>query len=104
MYKIAVIGSGETVIGFRALGLDAYPVTGEEDAKRVFHQLTRQTGDYAIIYVEENLHAYLSGEIDKFKDSVTPAIILIPGKDGSLGLGSSALQAAVERAIGADIL
>lgn len=104
MYKIAVIGSGETVVGFRALGLDAFPVAGEEEAKSVFHRLTKQSGDYAIIYVEENLQSCLASDIEKYKDSVAPAVILIPGKDGSLGLGLSALQSAVERAIGADIL
>ena len=42
-------------------------------------------------------------EIARYKTSVTPAIILIPGKGGSLGLGAQALQSAVERAVGADI-
>ena len=43
-------------------------------------------------------------EIDKFKDSPMPAIILIPGREGSLGIGKEALQSAVERAVGIDIL
>ena len=43
-------------------------------------------------------------EIDKYKDKIAPAIILIPGKDGPLGLGQNALRAAVERAVGSDIL
>ena len=46
----------------------------------------------------------MTGEIDKFKDSPTPAIILIPGRDGTIGLGLSALNAAVERAVGTNIL
>ena len=41
-------------------------------------------------------------EIDKFKDDPTPAIILIPGREGSLGLGQAALKDAIERAVGAD--
>ena len=32
-----------------------------------------------------------------------PAVILIPGKGGALGLADRALHAAVERAVGADI-
>ena len=58
----------------------------------------------AIIYIEEGLAAELSQEIDKFKDSPKPAIILIPGREGSLGLGLTALNDAVERAIGTNIL
>lgn len=42
--------------------------------------------------------------IDKFKDRPTPAVILIPGREGSMGLGQSALKAAVERAVGTNIL
>ena len=45
----------------------------------------------------------LSDEIKKYKDSVTPAIILIPGKGGSMGLGEAMVHSAVERAVGADI-
>ena len=66
--------------------------------------LTREHDDYAILYIEENLAAQLSHEIDKFKDSPTPAIILIPGREGSLGLGQNALRSAVERAVGTNIL
>jgi V/A-type H+-transporting ATPase subunit F len=33
-----------------------------------------------------------------------PAIILIPGKDGSLGIGQENVTQSVVRAVGADIL
>lgn len=104
MLKIAVLGGRDTVMGFKALGLDVFPVADEQEAHSTFHKLTRESDEYAIIYVEENFAKALSPEIDKYKDSPTPAIILIPGRNGSLGLGQSALQAAVERAVGSDIL
>lgn len=106
MYKIAVMGSPDTVMGFKALGLDTAPVRTGEEARKALRALTRPHGEdeYAIIYVEENLALELEEDIAKFKDSPRPAIILIPGKEGSLGLGQSALQAAVERAVGANIL
>ena len=107
MYKIAVIGSPDTVIGFKALGLDAFPIRKADEARSVLRQLTKteeQDDIYSIIYIEEALAAELTAEIARFKDSPTPAIILIPGKDGSLGLGRRALEEAVERAVGANIL
>ena len=104
MLKIAVIGGRETVMGFKALGLETYPAADAAEAGKILKKLTRESNDYAIIYIEENLAAQLSGEIDKFKDSPTPAIILIPGREGSIGLGQSALKAAVERAVGTNIL
>ena len=99
MHKIAVMGGRETVMGFKALGLEVYPVADIKEAHEVFHKLSSEE-EYAIIYIEEGLAA----EIDKFKDSPSPAVILIPGREGSLGLGRRALQDAVERAVGSDIM
>jgi V/A-type H+-transporting ATPase subunit F len=105
MVKIAVIGGRETVLGFKALGLDVFPVEDGAEAKPLLRRLAQDTvNTYAIIYVEENLAEELDSEIEKYKDKARPAIILIPGKDGPLGLGQNALRAAVERAVGSDIL
>lgn len=104
MLKIAVIGGRDTVMGFKALGLETYPAADAAEAGHLLKSLTRGSNDYAIIYIEEVFAAELSAEINKFKDSPTPAIILIPGREGSIGLGQSALKAAVERAVGTNIL
>lgn len=103
-YKIAVLGDRESVMGFKALGLSVFPIENEEYARHTLRRLTRNSNEYAIIYITERFGKALSADIDKFKDSPTPAIILIPGKEGSLGLGLSALQSAVERAVGSNIL
>lgn len=106
MYKIAVIGTPDTVIGFKALGLDTFPVRKTEEARHLLKRLTHpdQTEQYAIIYIEEGFAKDMGEDIAKFKDCPLPAVILIPGKDGSLGLGLTALQSAVERAVGTNIL
>ncbi len=104
MLKIAVIGGRETVMGFKALGLEACPVANADEAREMLRKLTKESEEYAIIYIEENLAVSLQSEIDRFKDSPTPAIILIPGREGPMGLGQSALKAAVERAVGTNIL
>ena len=102
MYKIAVMGDRDSILGFRALGLDVFPCEDVAEARRTLHKLAH--GEYAIIYMTEQLSRPLTDDIARYKDSVTPAIILIPGKAGSLGLGSAALQSAVLRAVGSDIL
>ena len=101
MYKIAVLGDRDSVMGFKALGLETFFAEDAEQARHTLHQLAKE--DYAIIYITEQLAELLSADIDRYKTSVTPAVILIPGKTGSLGLGARALQNAVERAVGADI-
>ena len=104
MYKIAVLGGIDTVIGFKALGLDTYPVSDTAEAKDIFSKITSPEEQYAVIYMEEALSVELSNEIARFTSKVTPAIILIPGRDGSQGLSLNALHDAVIRAIGTDIL
>jgi V/A-type H+-transporting ATPase subunit F len=103
-YKIAVIGDKDSVIGFKALGLEVIDVNTPAEAKEAFAGLLRSKDEYAIIYITEQLADKLSDEISAAKDKVTPAVILIPSKSGTLGMGMSALKMAVERAIGSDIL
>ena len=100
-YRIAVLGDKDSVLGFKALGLDVFPAETVEEAKQTLHQLAKET--YAIIYITEQLAADIPADIARYKTTVTPAVILIPGKTGSLDLGAQALQSAVERAVGADI-
>ena len=102
MYKIAVLGDRDSVLGFKALGLDVYPVETVEEAKDRLHKLAAE--DCAIVYLTEQLGVEMEAEIARYKDELKPAIILIPGKDGSLGIGMANVTRAVERAVGADIL
>ena len=104
MLKIAVIGGKDTVIGFKAVGLEACPASDATEALHALRELTKEGSEYAIIYIEEKLAQEISHEINRFKDSPSPAIIMIPGREGSLGLGQEALKAAVERAVGTNIL
>ena len=101
-YRIAVIGDWESVMGFRALGLDAYPAYTPEEAREIIHKLAKE--DCAVIYLTEQLAVKLEDVIARYKDALRPAIILIPGKEGSLGVGKRSIQSAIERAVGADIL
>ncbi len=101
MYKIAVLGDRDSIMGFKALGLDTHFVETTEEARHTLHRLAKE--EYAIIYITEQLAADIPADIGRYKTSVTPAVILIPGKNGSLGMAAQALQSAVERAVGADI-
>ncbi len=101
-YRIAAIGDWESVMGFRALGLDTYPVASAEEAREKVRQLAKT--DCAVIYLTETLARDMGDVISRYKDELRPAIILIPGREGSLGIGRDSIQRAIERAVGADIL
>lgn len=101
-YRIAAVGDWESVMGFRALGLDTYPVTDAAEAREKIRELAKT--DCAVIYLTEQLAKDLDDVISRYKDELRPAIILIPGRQGSLGIGKNNIQRAIERAVGADIL
>ncbi len=101
-YKIAVVGDKDSVLGFMALGLTTFPVESVEQARTTLHRIAKE--DYAVIYLTEALAEPLEADIARYKDELTPAVILIPGKEGSLGIGMRNIKSAVERAVGADIL
>ena len=41
-YRIAVIGDWESVMGFRAIGLDTYPVTSYQEKIRMLEEAARE--------------------------------------------------------------
>lgn len=101
-YKIAVLGDRDSVQGFKALGLNVFPAETAEAARGILHKIAKE--DYAVVYLTEQFAVQMEADIAKYKDALTPAIILIPGKEGSLGVGMNNIRKAVERAVGADIL
>ena len=102
MYKIGVIGDRASVLGFRAVGLDVFPTDDADEARKTLKRLAKE--DFAIIYVTEQLYQYMQDEVYEYTDLRIPAIIPIPGRDGSLGIGMTSVKKSVERAVGADIL
>ena len=57
-----------------------------------------------MIYLTEQLAKDMDDVLSRYKDAIRPAIILIPGREGSLDLGKSNIKRTIERAVGADIL
>lgn len=102
MYKIGMIGDKDSVIGFMAVG---FTVSEAETPLEGAQALRRMAGEgYAIIFVTESLAVEMEDEIARFKNSPLPAIIVLPGKEGSTGYGMNNVRRSVERAVGADIL
>ena len=100
--KIAVIGSGDSVKGFAALGLSVFPT---DDAAEASHTIrTLSESNTAVIYITEKLFSACQAEIDRYTDRQTPAIIPIPGTTGNTGVGIRNVRQSVERAVGSDII
>lgn len=102
MHKVAVLGDYDSIYGFGALGFDIYPVKEAHQGATTLRKIA--VGEYAIIYITENLASQLDEEIEKYKEKLTPAIILIPGIFGNTNAGVDGVKASVEQAIGSDIV
>lgn len=102
MYKIGVMGDRESVMSFKALGLDVFPCETEEEARKILHEIAKDK--YGIIYITEDLIKSIEKDIDRYNDSIIPAIIPIPSRQGASGMGMMNVKKSVERAVGADIL
>lgn len=102
MYKIAVIGDKDSVLGFMAVGFAVRIAGDETEAVKQLHLLAAD--DYAVIYITERLAEKIEADIFKYRDVPLPAIITIPDKDGKTGYGMASIKKSVEHAVGADIL
>lgn len=102
MYKIGVIGDKDSILGFKAMGISVFPVTGHEEAEKTIRELAAD--NYAVIFITEQIARNLTEIINIYRNERIPAIIPIPGNQGVLGIGMQGVKKSVERAIGADIL
>jgi len=102
MYKVGVIGDKDSVLGFKAIGFDVFPVQDAKEAVALVHELGK--GDYAVLYVTEQIAERIALTMAEYRDKRFPAIIPIPGVLGNLGIGMGGVKKCVEKAVGADIL
>ena len=102
MYKIGVIGDRASVQGFAALGLTTFAVSGPQEAAAILK--SPEAKEYAVLYITEQLAGDCEAAIALHRQSRTPAVILIPGKEGSLGIGLMNVNKRVEKAVGSNIL
>lgn len=98
---IGIIGDKDSIMGFIAGGFEGIICENREDALGALKKLAKNS---AIIFVTENIAKLIQEEILSYSESLTPAIILIPGSGGSLGIGLEMLNRSVEKAIGNNIL
>lgn len=101
MSNIAVMGDIDSIYGFAALGFDTFPFDDETEAAKKLKDLAE---GYSIIYITEALASKIENVIDRYRESLTPSIILIPGVSGNTGKGIELVKKSVEQAVGSDII
>lgn len=101
-HKIAVVGDKDSVLPFKILGFDVYPVNDARQARTTIDTLADE--EVGIIYLTEAMAQEIPDTIKRYDARIAPAIILIPNHKGSLGIGKSRIQENVEKAVGQNIL
>ena len=101
MHKIGVVGDKDSILAFKALGVDVYPVVSKEEARRTIDTLASE--NYGIIFVTEPVAALVEETVERYNRELLPAIILIPNNQGSSGIRIQKINDYVEKAIGSNI-
>lgn len=100
--KIAVIGDKDSVLAFKSVGVEVFDATTAEQARSLIKKLSQ--GDYAVLFVAENLAEQIPDVLAKAKLKPFPAVTPIPTTANGSGFGMQGIKQDVEKAIGVDVI
>lgn len=98
--KTAIVGDGDSIMVFKAAGVDAFPATDAKSARELLRKVARE---YSVIFLTEELARELTDFLKRFDESPYPVVLTIPSKNGSTGYGAEEIRRASERALGVDL-
>jgi V/A-type H+-transporting ATPase subunit F len=100
--KLAMIGGFTSVAGFKAVGVDAYPVASPQDGPAAWNALPKEK--YAVVMITEPVYEVLLERVPDFPAiEDLPVILAIPAVSGSTGLARKGIKKRVEKALGSVI-
>lgn len=100
---MAAVGSYDSILPFKAIGLDVVEITEENrnSLGQIMNRFARK--GYAALFIEEALFSANQQAVDEVNESTDMCIIPVPNQSGSMGVGLSSIRRNVERAVGMDI-
>lgn len=100
--KIAVVGDKDSVLAFKAVGVEVFDATTPEQANALIKKLTAER--YAVVFIAESLAEQIPETLAKAKLQTYPAVVPIPTGKQPSGFGMQGVRSDVEKAIGVDII
>ena len=100
--RVGVIGDRDSVLAFKAIGLEVFDAQNADDARELIKELSKQ--DFAVLFITEEFAKANDELLQKAKTKPFPAFVPIPTSKGSTGFGLQCVKNDVEKAIGVDIL
>ena len=99
--KIAVIGSKDSVLIFKAVGCDVFGVDNEQKTRAA---LNKAISKYKVILITDNFAKYVEDIITDTEASAYPVVLVIPSGAKSSSYALDKISLDVERALGVNIL
>lgn len=102
MYKIALVGDKDSIIGFQLLGISIFSATNREETINILNELIKEK--YAAVFITEEIASQIFDKIEELQKKYLISITMIPNKLERMNLGLKILKKNIEKAIGTDIL
>ena len=102
MYKIALLGNEDTILGFKLLGVHLFPITKKEEAIKTLNKLVKEK--YAVVFITEEIARKIMDKIEELQKISLIGFTIIPSKVENKKMGLELLKRNIEKAIGTDIL
>ncbi len=101
--KVAIIGSGDFVMPFSALGVDCWAVSENTDeivscAEKIIAE------KYSLVIVAENIAPAANQVFGRFVSQATPCVLVVPFTTESKGFAIESLSKLLKIATGINIL
>ena len=111
-YKTAIIGPKDVISGFKALGVVPFSAENGEGVLEIIKNIKKGVSEgndsaekFAVVIIIESIANQIpANEFEKVFRGALPAILTLPGLEGSSGAGVAKLKSLAERAVGSDIL
>jgi len=100
--KIALIGYRDSIIGFKLLGVDLFPVKKPGEANESLDKIIKEK--YSVVFITEEIACQIMRKIEELQKISSISFTVIPGKLGNRNIGLTLLKKNIEKAIGKDIL
>ncbi len=100
--KIAFIGDADSVLGFRALGVETVVPKNADEARKQFARLVKEKT--SIIMITEDMMDHLQDQIDETVHMAIPSVVVLPGITGTQRRGEDTIRELIIKAVGVDLM
>lgn len=101
--KIVAIGERDSILPFKVIGVEIFPVRDIQNARETLTDLITQA-EIGIILLQTDFAEKLTDVLESVKEKTLPSILLIPGSRGRTDFAFKRTRELVKRAVGVDIL